>query len=320
MSKYNLIGDIGATNTRLAVVKDGSVELENIRYLACSEYKNLQSAINFYLTELPQVEINSACFAIAGAVHTETFKLVNNDWQVNKEDVMLALNNIDVIWVNDFTAQAIATTILSRKDVVVINPGIIQKDRARLAIGSGTGLGVCGLIPASNEWIPAMGEGGHVDFAPNSELQFRVMKILQKQFGHVSVERILSGPGIVNLYRALAIINQKKVKFTTPAQITSAANKPNPDQLCYETLQLFCQIFGSVAGSAALYIGALGGVYITGGVIRNFFELFVKSDFLKSFNDKGRFRGYMESIPVYFSEARYMGLLGASQILINNKN
>ena len=319
MNKYNLIGDIGATNTRLAIVKDGTIGLENIRYLPCAEYNNLQSAINYYLTELPQIDINSACLAIASFEHKETFKLVNNNWQVSKGDVVSALNNINVTWVNDFTAQAIATTMLSEKDIVVINQGLIQKDRARLAIGSGTGLGVCGLIPAKNEWVPVMGEGGHVDFAPNSELQFEVMQILQKQFGHVSVERILSGPGIVNLYHALATINHEKIKFTTPAQITNAANEAEPDQLCYETLQLFCQIFGSVAGSAALNIGALGGVYITGGVIRNFFELFVNSDFLKSFNDKGRLSGYMENIPVYFSEARYMGLLGAAQILINNR-
>ena len=319
MNKYNLIGDIGATNARLAIVKIGTVELEHIRYLPCTDYKNLQSAISFYLTEFPDIEINSACFAIAGAIHTEIFKLANNDWEVDKGDVVSALNNINVTWLNDFTAQAIATTILSDDDIVVINQGSIQNNRARLAIGPGTGLGVCGLVPTLNGWVPAMGEGGHVDFAPNSKLQFELMQILQKRFGHVSVERILSRPGIVNLYKALATISQEKAIYDTPAQITNAANDENPDQLCYETLQVFCQVFGSVAGSAALNFGSLGGVYITGGVIRNFFELFINSDFLKNFTDKGRLDEYMQSIPVYFSEARYMGLLGAAQILKNKE-
>ena len=315
MSKYNLIGDIGATNARFAVVCDGEHRLQNIRYLPCSEYANLQSAINFYLTEFSDIDISSACFAIAGASHTETFKLANNDWKIKKGDVVSELNNINVTWVNDFTAQAIATTMLSEDDIIVINPGSIQNDRARLAIGPGTGLGVCGLIPASNEWVPVMGEGGHVDFAPNSQLQFEIFSLLQKQFEHVSVERVLSGPGIVNLYKSLAIINGQQSIFDTPAEITNAANDAKPDQLCFDTLQLFCQIFGSVAGNAALNVGALGGVYITGGVIRNFVDLFINSDFQKSFEDKGRLRDYMTNIPVYFSEARYMGLLGAAKIL-----
>jgi glucokinase len=315
MSKCNLIGDIGATNARFAIVDDGEYKLQNIRYLPCTEYSAMQDAIEKYLSEFSGIEIATACFAIAGASHTETFKLANNDWKINKGDVVSALNNVNVTWVNDFTAQAIATTMLSEDDIIVINPGSIQNDRARLAIGPGTGLGVCGLIPASNEWVPVMGEGGHVDFAPNSQLQFEIFSLLQKQFEHVSVERVLSGPGIVNLYKSLAIINGQQSIFDTPAEITNAANDAKPDQLCFDTLQLFCQIFGSVAGNAALNVGALGGVYITGGVIRNFVDLFINSDFQKSFEDKGRLSDYMADIPIHLSEARYMGLLGAAKIL-----
>jgi len=315
MKKYNLVGDIGATNARFAIVAEGGSELENIQYLPCADFNNLQGAIKSYLSGLSEINVKSACIAIAGAIHTQSFKLANNHWHINKNDVAAELDSIHLHWINDFTAQALATIDLSKEDTIVINSGCKQSDRVRLAIGPGTGLGVCGLLPSTNGWKPVMGEGGHVDFAPNSELQFEILKLLQKRFGHVSVERLLSGPGILNLYQALAEINEQKIQFESPAEVTSAALDVNPDQLSIDTLKLFCQIFGSVVGDAALNMGALGGVYITGGVIRNFLDFFLKSEFQNSFEDKGRLRDYMISIPIYFSKARYMGLLGAVKML-----
>jgi glucokinase len=317
MGQYNLVGDIGATNARFSVVKVGTSDLENIRYLPCTEFANFQEAASAYLSEFAGINIGSACFAIAGAVHSESFKLANNHWHINKNDVTSALNDIPIHWLNDFSAQALATTALPPNDLRVVNAGCMRPERQRLAIGAGTGLGVCGLLKSSNGWVTTPGEGGHVDFSPNSELQFKVLIHLQKKYGHVSVERILSGPGILNLYQALAEIRGQEAKFKTPAEITRAATSSNADQLSYDTLQLFCQIFGRVAGDAALNMGALGGVYITGGVIRNFLDLFLASNFKKCFEDKGRLQGYMSDIPIFISTTRYMGLLGAVQAINN---
>jgi glucokinase len=222
------------------------------------------------------------------------------------------LNDIQVNWINDFSAQALATTTLKDNDVIVINQGVIQPERVRLVIGPGTGLGTCGLINSSIGWLPLPAQGGHSDFAPNTNLEIEIWTLLQNQFGHVAVERILSGPGIVNLYKALCQINGKEVLFNSPSEITSAAIKVNTDSMSKETLHLFCQIFGSVTGSIALSTGCLGGIYITSDLVRNFLEFFIDSGFLKSFEDKGRLKYYMTDIPIFISKKENMGLIGST--------
>ena len=309
---YNLVGDIGGTNARFALVAPGKSELMSIKTLQCTKFETVQEAIKSYLTSINDVEIISACIASAGTTHLDVFKPANNDWVINKSNVSSALNDIQVNWINDFSAQALATTTLKSNDVIVINQGAVQPERVRLVIGPGTGLGTCGLINSSNGWVPLPAQGGHSDFAPNSSLEIEIWTLLQKQFGHVAVERILSGPGIVNLYKALCQINEKEVLFNSPSEITSAAIKVNPDSMSKETLHLFCRIFGSVTGSIALSTGCLGGIYITSDLVRNFLDFFIDSDFLKSFEDKGRLKYYMTDIPIFISKKENMGLIGST--------
>ncbi|MDB4057455.1 glucokinase [Candidatus Thioglobus sp.] len=309
---YNLVGDIGGTNARFALVAPGKSELMSIKTLQCTKFETVQEAINSYISSINDSEIVSACIASAGTTHLDVFKPANNDWVINKSNVSSALNDIQVNWINDFSAQALATTTLKSNDVIVINKGAVQPERVRLAIGPGTGLGTCGLINSSNGWVPLPAQGGHSDFAPNSSLEIEIWTLLQKQFGHVAVERILSGPGIVNLYKALCQINEKEVLFNSPSEITSAAIKVNPDSTSEETLHLFCRIFGSVTGSIALSTGCLGGIYITSDLVRNFLDFFIDSDFLKSFEDKGRLKYYMTDIPIFISKKENMGLIGST--------
>ncbi|MDB9951637.1 glucokinase [Candidatus Thioglobus sp.] len=307
-----MVGDIGGTNARFALVAPGKSELMSIKTLQCTKFETVQEAINSYISSINDAEIISACIASAGTTHLDIFKPANNDWVINKSNVSSALNDIQVNWINDFSAQALATTTLKSNDVIVINQGIIQPERVRLVIGPGTGLGTCGLINSSNGWVPLPAQGGHSDFASNSSLEIEIWTLLQKQFGHVAVERILSGPGIVNLYKALCQINEKEVLFNSPSEITSAAIKVNPDSIAKETLHLFCQIFGSVTGSIALTTGCLGGIYITSDLVRNFLDFFIDSDFLKSFEDKGRLKYYMTDIPIFISKKENMGLIGST--------
>jgi len=309
---YNLVGDIGGTNARFALVAPGKSELMSIKTLQCTKFETVQEAINSYISSINDAEIISACIASAGTTHLDVFKPANTDWVINKSNVSSALNDIQVNWINDFSAQALATTSLKDNDVIIINKGAVQPERVRLVIGPGTGLGTCGLINSSNGWVPLPAQGGHSDFAPNSSLEIEIWTLLQKQFGHVAVERILSGPGIVNLYKALCQINEKEVLFNSPSEITSAAIKVNPDSIAKETLHLFCQIFGSVTGSIALSTGCLGGIYITSDLVRNFLEFFIDSDFLKSFEDKGRLKYYMTDIPIFISRKENMGLIGST--------
>jgi len=314
---YSLVGDLGGTNARFAIVSQGSSELMCIETLQCEKFETIQQALQFYLSSIEDIQINSVCIATAGTVHLDSFKPSNNDWVINKSDVSSVLNNAQVSWINDFNAQALATTTLSDNDVVTIKEGVEQPDRLRLAIGPGTGLGVCGLIKSSSGWVSVPTQGGHSDLAANTSLEIEILTLLQKKFGHVAVERVLSGPGIVNLYEAICQINGKEILFHLPSEITAAATNPNPDHLSKETLQLFCQIFGSVAGSMALTTGSLGGIYITSDLIKNFLDFFVESDFVASFENKGRMKYFMTDIPIYFSKKDNMGLLGATFYLNN---
>jgi len=307
---YNLVGDIGATNARFALVSPGSSKIEKIENLKCSEFEDIQSAILFYLSNQENIEIQYACFATAGTVHLDVFKLANNHWVISKKDVKKALKGVDIEWINDFTAQAFATTTLGDDDVIVINKGIAKPESLRLVIGPGTGLGVCGLVMSPSGWLPIAGEGGHSDFAPNTSLEFEILTLLTKKFGHVAVERILSGPGIMNLYEALCQINGKEMIYQSPSEITASAVNEEDDPIANETIQMFCKIFGSVAGSMALTVGALGGVYITSDLVRNFLDIFVASEFQKSFVNKGRLQPVLEDIPVYLSKKKNMGLIG----------
>ena len=312
---YNLVGDIGGTNARFAIVSKGSSELINIKTLQCEKFETIQQVIRFYLSSIEDIQISSACIASAGTVHLDTFKPANNDWVINKSDVSSALNNIQVSWINDFKAQALATTLLSNNDIITIKTGIEHPDRLRLVIGPGTGLGVCGLIRSSGSWVPIPTQGGHSDLAANTSLEIEILTLLQKKFGHVAVERILSGPGIVNLYEALCEINGEDILFHSPSEITAAAINPNPDHLSKETLHLFCKIFGSVTGSMALTMGSLGGIYIASDLIRNFLDFFIGSEFVQNFENKGRMKFYMTDIPIYLSKKENMGLLGATHYL-----
>jgi glucokinase len=314
-----LVGDIGGTNARFALVVPGESELINIKTLSCNKFETIQDAIKSYLSSINDVQIKSSCIASAGTTHLDVFKPANNDWVINKANVSAALNYIEVNWINDFSAQALATSTLTKDDVIVVNKGNAQANRVRLIIGPGTGLGTCGLTKSSSGWAPLPAQGGHSDFAPNSDLEIKILTILKKQFGgHVAVERILSGPGIVNLYKALCQINEKDVLFKSPSEITSAAIKSNPDQIAEETLQLFCRIFGSITGSIALTTGCLGGIYITSDLVRNFLDFFIQSDFLKSFEDKGRLKYYMTDIPIFISKKSNMGLIGSTYQMNNH--
>ena len=237
---------------------------------ACLEFETVQEAIQSYLSSINKVKISSCCIASAGTTHLDIFKPANNDWVINKVDVSSALNDVKVHWINDFSAQALATSTLSNDDLIEVNKGNPQADRVRLVIGPGTGLGTCGLTKLSSGWKTLPAQGGHSDFAPNSKLEIKILSILQKQFGHVAIERILSGPGIVNLYNVLCQINARDIVLKTPSEISSSAVSTNPDSMAMETLALFCRIFGSVTGSIALTTGCLGGIYITSDLVRNF--------------------------------------------------
>jgi len=308
MSKYNLVADVGATNARFALTLGSSRELLSIKVLACADYPNLQTAVADYLASTDAVGlISKACIAIAGTVHLPEFSLANNHWRVNKAQVHAALK-VKTLWVNDFTAQAWAMSEITPTELLLVKQGQSEARGNRLVMGPGTGIGVAGLIAHDQGWLPVMGEGGHVSFAPANQL----LAFMWHQYGHVSTERLLSGSGMMDLYAAVAHANDAQPQLTSPADILQQAQLAIPDVLAQQTLNLFCDMLGNAVANGALMFGAVGGVYLTGGILPRMYDFLLASSFNQSFIDKGRTSTYLQQIPIFLCTAEQPGLQGAA--------
>jgi len=313
---YSLVGDIGGTNARFALVAQGDVRPREIEVLACRDYENLDCAVVDYLQRVGVEEVGQACLAVASPVRGTQVRMTNNHWRFDTEEVrrQFAWSAFKVI--NDFTAMALGVPHVPEANLVHVCGGPGDPRRPRLVMGPGTGLGVSGLVPIRNGWVPLMTEGGHVDYAPTDDLEMQVLQILRARFGRVSVERILCGQGLLNLYQALAEIRDLPAPLDAPEKITAAA-VANEDPLARESLRHFCEILGRTAGNGVLTLGSLGGVYLCGGILPRILDFFLESPFRSGFEDKGRMRPLLESTPVYVVTEPYTGLLGAAEALGN---
>ena len=317
MSKYDLVADIGATNARFALTRGSSLELLNIKVLACADYLNLETAVTDYLASTNAVGlIGKACIAIAGTVHLPEFSLANNHWRVNKAQVHAALK-VETLWINDFTAQAWAMSEVTSEELLLVKQGQTEARGNRLVMGPGTGIGVAGLIAHDQGWLPVMGEGGHVGFCPSNKLQAEILAYMWQHYGHVSSERLLSGSGMMDLYAAVAHVNAMAPSLTKPADILQQAQLPTPDDLAHQTLSIFCDMLGNAVANGALMFGAVGGVYLTGGILPRMYDFLLASAFNYSFTNKGRTSAYLDQIPIYLCTAEQPGLQGAA-IALNN--
>jgi len=315
---YSLIGDIGGTNARFALVRAGEVTPEAVAVLACSDYGNIGSAISDYLrgagTNAAQVQ--GACLAVAATPASGTrVKMTNNHWRFDREEVRSQFGWTFFKVINDFTAMALGIPHVAPGKQIHVCGGPGDASQPRLVIGPGTGLGVSCLMPSNNGWNALMTEGGHVNFAPTDDTEMALLNILKGRFGRVSVERILSGQGLLNLYQAHSILQNVAAPLDFPKDITAAA-LADADSLAGQALAHFCEILGRVAGNAVLTLGSTGGVYLCGGMLPQFSDFFLNSPFQKGFEDKGRMRPMLESTPVYMVTESYTGLLGAAQWLI----
>ena len=322
MSDYALVADVGGTNARFALVRPGDSELKlaHVHTLQCDDYDGLEDACRAYfsLAGINPDQVGRACMAFACPVDGEEIRFTNNHWRVRRSELVNSLGLTELKLLNDFTAMALGMLRIPDDECLPVGEGESSEGVARLVIGPGTGLGVSGLIPSctSGNWIPLATEGGHVSFAPLDDIDGAVLNYLQRQFGRVSVERILCGQGLLNLYQALCHIRGEFAKYYSPAAVSDSA-LAGDDPIAVETLRRFCRILGSVAGDSALTLGARGGVYLCGGILPRIETFFRQSDFRKAFEDKGRFRSYMERIPVWLCTADNPGLIGAAAALDN---
>ena len=306
-----LVGDIGATNARFGLVEpDGSLLHSSV--LADADYAGLGEAIEAYLAErggLPRPR--QAAIAVASPITGDAVRMTNHPWafSISALRTQLGFERLEVI--NDFTAQALALPHLGPDDKTAVGGGAAQPGTPIGVLGPGSGLGVSGLVPAGRRWVPLSGEGGHATMAPVSERESAVLALMRRHFDHVSAERVLSGPGLVNLYNALAEVDGARAAQYTAAQITDAASE-NEDPRCGEATEMFCAMLGTMAGNLALTLGAKGGVYIAGGIVPRLGERFATSQFRERFEAKGRFRDYLAPIPTFVVIHKLPAFLGCA--------
>ncbi|MBR9755360.1 glucokinase [Cobetia sp. 4B] len=326
-----LVGDIGGTNARLALVQPGSHTLQHIQTLACAEHAGLEEAIQAYYRMLGLSEAEQpveACLAFACPVHDERVSMTNNHWTFLKREVRESLRLERFKCLNDFTAMALGVPHIEASERLAIGEELTEGsgDAAspRLVIGPGTGLGVAGLVRGTHNWIPLATEGGHASFAPTDEIEDGLLGIFRRHHGRVSVERLLCGQGMLEIYQALGELRQQESPLASAADVSQAAHEhldhdEPQNALAFDAVMRFMKILGAVAGDAALTLGARGGVYLCGGVLPRNLDLLMRSDFRHAFTDKNRLSRYNAAIPTWVVTAPWTGLLGAAEALHNEE-
>jgi glucokinase len=306
-----LVGDIGGTNARFGLVApDG--DLLHSRVLADADYAGIGDAIDAYLEDrggLPRPR--RGAIAIASAITGDEVRMTNHPWafSISRLRDRLGFERLEVI--NDFTAQALALPHLRPGDKLAVGGGKAEPGFPIGVLGPGTGLGVSGLIPIGKRWVPLSGEGGHATMAPATGRESAALAEMRRHFDHVSAERVLSGPGLVNLYNALAAVDGVPARQYTAAQITDLEAGAH-DPLCRETTEMFCAMLGTIAGNLALTLGAKGGVYIGGGIVPRLGERFATSQFRERFEAKGRLRDYLAAIATFVVTYKLPAFLGCA--------
>ncbi|MEX0729350.1 MAG: glucokinase [Aquisalimonadaceae bacterium] len=307
-----LVADIGGTNARFAVLDAPGRDPEHERVLACADYPDLIQATEAYLAGLPRQRPARAAMAIANPVTGDRVRMTNHHWAFSIEETRQALGLRALHMVNDLTAQALAVRHLPAESLLSLGGGPGVENAPLAILGPGTGLGVSGLIPCGGHWEPLHGEGGHVSFSPVSDREIGVLQVMHREHDHVSVERLASGMGLVNLYRCLAILDGAVPELLKPADITRrAADHACPH--CVEAVRMFCGILGNITGNLILTLGARGGFYICGGIVPRLGDLFDVDYFRERMEAHGRFRPYLAEIPGYVVLAPHPALLGLSR-------
>jgi glucokinase len=309
-----LVGDIGATHARFGLVSPDGTLLHS-RTLADENYPTIEDALAAFLAERGALPMpRQGAIAVASPITGDRVAMTNHPWNfsVVALKVRFGFDRFEVI--NDFTALALALPRLAPEARLAIGGGAAAAGAPIGVLGPGSGLGISGLVPSGKGWSALTGEGGHATMAPATDRESAVLDRMRRHFDHVSAERALSGPGLVNLYNTLAAIDGVPSKGYTAAQITDLAIRAE-DPLCVETTGMFCAMLGTMAGNLALTLGARGGIYIGGGIVPKLGQTFSASPFRERFEAKGRLRAYLEWIPTFVVTHPLPAFLGCAALL-----
>ncbi len=316
-SEIRLFADIGAKFARFAVEREIGV-FEQRLALNSPDYPDFLSALQAYLAQLSPAEerqaLRHAAIAIANPVAGDVVRMTNYPWEFSIEATRAAVGLDTLLVVNDFTALAMGLPYLAPHELRQVGGGRPRERSAIGLVGAGTGLGVSGLVPIDDGWVSLASEGGHCGFAPQSAREVYVLEFAWRQYPHVSAERLVSGPGLELIHRALTARADLPPDPLPAPEITRRA-LAGECVICRETLDVFCEMLGSVAANVALTLGAYGGVYIGGAIVPRLGDYFERSGFRARFEFKGRFSELLAGIPTYVVTADTATLTGTSAIL-----
>jgi glucokinase len=311
-----LLADIGGTYARFTI-ETAPGQFQHMASLRCADHADFEAAVSSYLTGLPQGRvghIEHAAIAIANPVEGDDVRMTNYHWKFSIEQMRHRLSFESLVVVNDFTALAMSLPRLTPTQRRQVGGGNPRENSVLGVLGAGTGLGVSGLIPAADGWVALGTEGGHTSFSPRDDREIAILRYGMQQFPHLSHERLLSGPGLELIHRALrSDAGQSPERLAAP-EITRRA-MAGSDRFCVEALDAFCAMLGTAASNLAVTFGAMSGVYIGGGIVPRLGTYFDKSPFRARFEDKGRFTEYVKGIPTYVITAEHATFTGVSAIL-----
>ncbi len=312
-----LLADIGGTNARFCLYRDGAILDEPVNWLAAL-HPDLTSAMAEYLeqTLAKDETVDGVSVCGAGPVFDGRIDLTNSPWIVDAGEIAAATHVDSPVVVNDFKAQAMGVIRLTGDQLAPLgNHAELKLGQPIGVIGPGTGLGVSGLIPDRHGRYSALsGEGGHVDLAPSDEREIAILFQLMKTHGHVSAEKVLSGPGLENLFVAIAEVDGVTEEARPAAVDIAARAESGTCKVSKETLRLFTRWLGAVSGNLALTLGAQGGVVVTGGILPKWGDLFDKALFRAGFEAKGRFRDYLAPVPTVLVTGGHPAMLGLATL------
>ena len=317
-----LAGDIGGTSARLAwvAVNDNGLETLAERWYRSREHGSPVEVVRKFVQEFG-VTVDRACFGVAGPVREGRVQTPNLPWTVDGEELARAAGLPEVGIINDLEAHAYGIDLLKDGDLAVLNPGTATKGGTIAVISAGTGLGVAFAHWDGTAHRPLPSEGGHADFAPRNELEAELLLYLRTEHGRVSCERVISGPGLRNIYRFLRDSKQipespdvaAEMLADDPSRVISTAALAGRCELCVRSLDLFASLYGAEAGNVALRYLATGGIFVGGGIAPKIIEKLREPAFMIAFTAKGRLSPLLETIPVRVILNERSALLGAAR-------
>jgi glucokinase len=319
-----LAGDVGGTKTLLAIFepRDGGLDVVREQRFASGEHGSLREIVARFLAADPRARPEAACFGVAGPVVSGICQATNLPWRIDAADLLESGRTANVELINDMEAAAYGMLHVGQDRLAPLNPGARSVNGGNVAVlAAGTGLGESILYWDGREHHVVASEGGHADFAPHTDREIELLRFLRVRYGgHVSYERVLSGPGLHNIYAFLRASTdadepgwlRDALLEGDPPAVIARAGLEEEDPVCVEALEMFAHVYGVEAGNLALKCLALGGVYLGGGIAPRILSVLRRGSFMRGFSDKGRLSGLLEQIPVAVSLDTRTALIGAA--------